>query len=102
MTLPIAERAATHHCFSALSSVQGTFRIRFPIIYAVPFPYIFGSRNGGDVTASQEPGRFAGRVAIVTGSASGIGRETARRLAIEGAALRRPPPHAAPTPSASP
>src|SRR4051794_35043161 len=34
-----------------------------------------------------EDGRFAGRVAVVTGGASGIGAETARRLAREGASV---------------
>ncbi len=33
------------------------------------------------------PGRFAGKVAVVTGAAQGIGRETALRLAREGASL---------------
>jgi 3(or 17)beta-hydroxysteroid dehydrogenase len=39
------------------------------------------------VSASQEPGRFAGRVALVTGAASGIGQESACRLAAEGAVV---------------
>jgi NAD(P)-dependent dehydrogenase (short-subunit alcohol dehydrogenase family) len=37
------------------------------------------------VSAAKEPGRFADRVALVTGAASGIGRETALQLASEGA-----------------
>lgn len=37
--------------------------------------------------ATLDPSRFAGRAAIVTGAASGIGRATAVRLAAEGAAV---------------
>src|SRR5262245_10723637 len=39
------------------------------------------------VTTVGEPGRFRGRVALVTGAASGIGLEAARQLAAEGAAI---------------
>ncbi len=37
--------------------------------------------------ATLTPGRFAGKVAIVTGAAQGIGREVALRLAAEGGRL---------------
>jgi glucose 1-dehydrogenase len=39
------------------------------------------------VTVTASDGRFAGRVAVVTGAASGIGAATAERLAREGAAV---------------
>jgi NAD(P)-dependent dehydrogenase (short-subunit alcohol dehydrogenase family) len=42
---------------------------------------------GGPVAAPQSTGSFAGKVAVVTGSESGIGRETARALCANGAAV---------------
>jgi dihydroxycyclohexadiene carboxylate dehydrogenase len=39
------------------------------------------------MTPSFWPGRFAGKIAVVTGAAQGIGKQTALRLAREGAAL---------------
>ena len=43
--------------------------------------------NTAERIAGRPPGRFAGRVAVVTGAASGIGAASARRLADEGAAV---------------
>src|SRR4051794_6545145 len=61
--------------------MRASVRMRRPGTRRVDFPL----RDGGD--SPPEMTRLAGRVAIVTGAASGIGRASALRFAAEGAAV---------------